>query len=676
MIAETETTKLTEGLYWVGDPNPESKLHCNPYLLVHGGSVLLFDPGSVLDAGLVIEQVRSITPIETIDAIVLSHQDPDLCAGLPLFEQEGFQGELCCHERSATIIAYYGVTSPFYYVNREKYRYQLQDGSYIQFLPAPYLHFPGAIMSYLPDQKTLISGDLFGAFSDNWQLYAGEDYAESMKTYHESYMPSRDILRSVISSLEAYDIEMICPQHGSVITSNIPFYIKVLQDLECGSFLNLVHKDLMQQGGYRSLCNQLLARYFSIFGTRAVKKAFSGSRFVLDYQNKRLISSPYEGSQLWNEFFDQIFLKQGMEWLTIVSPLVEQMSRSYNIPLPTAFETLIFDVQKQQESFDAEKQRFQQEKQQLQNHLSAIEENLTRCPITGLYNQRFFNAFITEELSGFIEHKTSFTVFLLSIDNLADININFGTDEGNASLKNLAYILTREVSGTRQVFRLEGGVFALYLPNISKDAAVIRANSIKNQVADSRMFISPVSISIGLFHSDDLSAASLTQVLDVRQEVMQTARFRLKVARKKGGNSIVHESDEQNSVNAVFLILLVDKPGLARDLIKQALEQRRYRVMTADNGVEAKKQILEEHPDIIITELMLKKKGALTLRKELIDSSNHRHIPFILMTHTKDEQIVSRALNLDIIHILPRPVLLIELLGIVENISSTLMQEA
>lgn len=675
MSEQKAPTQLKEGLYWVGDSRIPERLNCNPYLLFDGDSVLLFDPGSVLDAQIVIEKVSRLVPIERIDAIVLSHQDPDLCSAIPEFERQGFQGLLCAHERAATIITYYGVKSQFYYVNQQKFRYRLKDGTYIKFLPAPYLHFPGAIMTYLPRQKTLISGDLFGAFALNWQLFAGDDYMEAMKTYHESYMPSKAILSSVMSNIEPYDINMICPQHGSVINHDISMYIDTLKNLECGMFMQPVFQDLIQHGGYISLCSDVLARYISIYGTRAVRKIFTSSGFVVDYGKKRIVSAPSEGEKLWNDFFDLVVLKQGLGWLTIVSALVEQISLSFNVPLPHVFESIVYDAHKQQEGFDAERKQLFEEKKRLQFHLQSAQEHLMHCPVTGLYNRQFFDEFLLEEFESHLDKPKMFAVLLLSLDNLAQINLNFSSDEGNAAMRNLAYLLSGELSGTRQVFRLEGGTFAIYLTNIGKDAAVLKANRIKNEVADSKMFITEVTISIGLVHIDDIRTENIEQAAELREEVLKTARFRLKSAQKFGGNAIVHQSSSQNSLNAMISILLVDAPGLQRELITTRLEHRNYRVITADDGAAALKTALSEHPDIIIAEHMLRKKSAFTLRRGLRDSSGFRNTPFILLTHYKDESTVSQAFNLGISHVLSRPVMLTELLGIVEQLGDSLHRE-
>ena len=148
---------IAEGLWWVGDDLCSAELHCNPYLLLDKGSAILFDPGSVLDVEIVMAKVTMLVPLEKLEAIVVSHQDPDLCAAIPILEQNGFSGCICCHERAANIIQFYGVKSPFFYVDQHNFRYQMKNGNDLRFLYAPYLHFPAAIMTYLQRQKAVLT---------------------------------------------------------------------------------------------------------------------------------------------------------------------------------------------------------------------------------------------------------------------------------------------------------------------------------------------------------------------------------------------------------------------------------------------------------------------------------------------------------------------------------------
>ena len=44
----TKAVEVNEGIYWVGFSDPKAGFSNNPYLLIEGDSVILFDPGSRL----------------------------------------------------------------------------------------------------------------------------------------------------------------------------------------------------------------------------------------------------------------------------------------------------------------------------------------------------------------------------------------------------------------------------------------------------------------------------------------------------------------------------------------------------------------------------------------------------------------------------------------------------
>ncbi len=142
----------------------------------------------------------------------------------------------------------------FYLVDANKYKLKFKSGRELSFVPAPYLHFPGAITTYDNETKTLLSGDLFGSMGNSTSIYADEDYMEGMIQFHEHYMPSNDVLRPVMETLLYMEINIIAPQHGSIIDKNIVKYIKTLRDLECGIFTNPVKRKIKDSGGYEGIC--------------------------------------------------------------------------------------------------------------------------------------------------------------------------------------------------------------------------------------------------------------------------------------------------------------------------------------------------------------------------------------------------------------------------------------
>lgn len=281
-MSHSRVAEIARDIYWVGGAGQDGGLHCNPYLLVDGEEAVLIDPGSVLDFEYVYENVCAIVPLEQIKYCILHHQDPDFCAAVPLFEKKGARFQIVTHWRTQTLVKYYGVASPYYIVNEHDNRLTLQSGRKLEFVSTPYLHFPGAITTYDHNSKTLFSSDLFGAFSYQWSLYAGDDYIDKMQAFHEHYMPSNDILRPVMEVFLNMDIALIAPQHGSIIKEDIKKHIRALRDLECGAFLAPVRKDLAKSGGYRSIGSMVLKRYASIFDREEVLDVVRELKISLD----------------------------------------------------------------------------------------------------------------------------------------------------------------------------------------------------------------------------------------------------------------------------------------------------------------------------------------------------------------------------------------------------------
>lgn len=244
MSEEIDTTKAVEianKVYWIGFYDKSAGFHCNPYLIVDGDEAVLIEPGSVPHFPMVLSKLCKLIPFEKITKILVSHQDPDLCAGIPKFEELiygcGGKLEIVTHSRASVLIAHYGVRSPFYHVDQNDWKLTLKSGRELSFIFSPYLHFPGAFMTYDSKTKILFSGDLFGAFSFDWNLYANEYYAEAMKAFHENYMPGNRILRTAMDKLDAFDITMIASQHGSIINKDVKKYIDTLRNLDCGDYV-------------------------------------------------------------------------------------------------------------------------------------------------------------------------------------------------------------------------------------------------------------------------------------------------------------------------------------------------------------------------------------------------------------------------------------------------------
>ena len=666
-MVTSRTAEIAPGIYWVGGCTQAGGLHCNPYLIVDGDEGVLIDPGSVLDFEDVFENVGSIIPLEKIKYVILHHQDPDFCASVPLFERAGASFQIVTHWRTQTLVKYYGIKSDYYIINENQFKLTLASGRTLGFVLTPYLHFPGAFTTYDFQTKILFSSDLFGAFSYEWSLYAQDDYLEKMKTFHEHYMPSNSILRPVMEQFLGMDIAMIAPQHGSIIKENIISYIKALRDLECGSLLNPIKRDLAKSGGYMGICSAVLKRLGSIFNQESVRDLVADMDLALD-ENLNITDFNVTGKVLWNMIFERILARKGTTWLMVIEPLTETLSKEYDIPMPDVFESHIKKAEDAAAILNEQNQRLKEMNARLESSILESQNKLLRCAITGLYNFSFFKNYLASEISSIRADKSEQNpgLLIISLDNLERIEYLYGHDEVEEIQRNVVFILENVKAGNEMLFKLQGFTFACYLPQTSKETALDFAEKIRNAIAASEKFIEKITASIGLVTLNEISEKDNgNKKLD--KAFYAVAAARVKIARNMGRNIVCGESAMNEYQQDIGKILIVDSDEISVDVLKTALENTNFQVIAASDGRSAAHMAMEDNPLLIISEVMIPKMDGFLFREEMLANSDTNKIPFIFLSYLKNDESVLRASSLGVEHYFKKPFMLTELMGVIQN---------
>jgi diguanylate cyclase (GGDEF)-like protein len=241
--AARHAVEVSSRVWWVGDVLEDDPFQCHAYLIEAGERSVLIDPGSSLTIDATLRKVEEVVPLDSIATIVLHHSDPDICDSLHVLADRLHRPDLTVitEWRAALLLRHMAVRFPFVSIEELEWRFDLRDGRVLQFLLTPYLHFPGAFVTYEPVSASLFSSDLFGGFNRAHRLWAeAERDFEDLRQFHEHYMPSREILMAGLATISARfpHLDCVFPQHGYLIPHRlVASMFEQLGKLECGVML-------------------------------------------------------------------------------------------------------------------------------------------------------------------------------------------------------------------------------------------------------------------------------------------------------------------------------------------------------------------------------------------------------------------------------------------------------
>ena len=112
----------------------------------------------------------------------------------------------------------------------------------LEFIHAPWVHWPETMLTYLREDKILFPCDLFGSHLATTDLYVtdeGQVYEAAKRYYAEIMMPFRTIIEKHLEKLNSYKIDVIAPSHGP-LHSKPSFILEAYRSWVSGPPQNIV----------------------------------------------------------------------------------------------------------------------------------------------------------------------------------------------------------------------------------------------------------------------------------------------------------------------------------------------------------------------------------------------------------------------------------------------------
>jgi diguanylate cyclase (GGDEF)-like protein len=133
-------------------------------------------------------------------------------------------------------------------------------------------------------------------------------------------------------------------------------------------------------------------------------------------------------------------------------------------------------------------------------------------PTSGLFNRRYFQIRIEEELQRSRRHQIPVTLLMADLDDFKLINDSYGHLAGDAVIRDTAEILRRSVRVFDVCTRFGGEEFAVIMPGNGAEGAIRIAERIRDQIAgyrsdDPQLSGMSITVSIGMAVSDSNTSA-------------------------------------------------------------------------------------------------------------------------------------------------------------------------
>ena len=157
--------------------------------------------------------------------------------------------------------------------------------------------------------------------------------------------------------------------------------------------------------------------------------------------------------------------------------------------------------------------------------------------LTGLYNRHYLNDFL-DKFTALRKKDTNFAVIFIDIDHFKKVNDSLGHSTGDCVLKNLSSAFKFLTRPEDILCRYGGEEFVIIFNDISKKAALSKAEQIRQKVEDMAFECEQKHITISLGLSMGESEDNITQTLE-------EADLALYIAKGAGRNCVKFFEDDR-----------------------------------------------------------------------------------------------------------------------------------
>ncbi len=221
--------KLKANIYWVGAvdwdrrlfdeliPLPDGTSY-NAYLIKGSEKTALIDTVDPTMADVLTNNLNQLD-VKNIDYVIANHAEQDHSGTLPqilkLYPNATVVATPKCKSLLMDLLL---IPESKIMTAEDRETLSLGDKT-LEFIRAPWVHWPETMLTYLREDKILFSCDLFGSHFATSDLYVTDEatvYEAAKRYYAEIMMPFRTVIQRNLEKIKDLQIDVIAPSHGPI----------------------------------------------------------------------------------------------------------------------------------------------------------------------------------------------------------------------------------------------------------------------------------------------------------------------------------------------------------------------------------------------------------------------------------------------------------------------------
>ena len=230
-MQRVDPIKITEGVHWVGALDPDLRVFdvimetrwgttYNSYIVEGSQKRALIEGVKDVFGDSHLDTVRQVIDPASIDYIVINHAEPDHSGSLRDLLTHTVKATVRCSRPAATFMKdILNVDFPCR-VGRDGEAVDL-GGKSLRFISAPFLHWPDSMFTYLPEDRILFPGDVFGCHFCDPRVFndlVTTDLIPAQEYYFQMIMsPFAPYMVEAVRKIQDLPIDIICPAHGPIL---------------------------------------------------------------------------------------------------------------------------------------------------------------------------------------------------------------------------------------------------------------------------------------------------------------------------------------------------------------------------------------------------------------------------------------------------------------------------